>query len=374
MNALLKLQSLWFFVGIMLLATSVSPAKPHSNSNVDKTFGFDDVKDSLVLIQTDNAVGSGFIIQDGDQRYIITNQHVILGSNSIRFRTISGIELKPVKVEVSQARDIARLQIRGSGGVKISSDIQQGYKITVLGNSQGMGVVTWLDGTISEVLKDRFEVTAGFVQGNSGSPVFDPHGNVLGVASYVLIYSETTTDGDAKWGSLPRRFAYQLEGVKWQSVSWKAYNKKYGMTLNQIDEFNDQLFDVVIKWSENPYGKILSEDIDNRDLKKWVEKHNSIINRLDRMRYSWKLGSQSWGEDKKLDIIIDDTRENRSAFTKLCDDKIRFIDMFQNQRDNTVFINNELEKRADELKALSDYAQKFSRACNQELIRLRFFR
>lgn len=138
------------------------------------------------------SAGSGFIIsQDG---YIVTNHHVIDGLSSIEVLLSDGTTY-PAKVVGSDATaDIALLKIEASGLPYVSfgdsDQLKVGQTVAAIGNPLGelantmtTGVISALDreinidGTVMNVLQTNTAVSPG----NSGCPLFDASGAVIGV-------------------------------------------------------------------------------------------------------------------------------------------------------------------------------------------------
>jgi len=91
-----------------------------------------------------------------------------------------------------------------------------GDPVVVLGNSDGRGVVTEIRGKVIGVGPREIEVDAAFVIGNSGSPVLDRHGRVIGIATYLRDCrdDEDWSKADTRFNGI-RRFALRLLGTRW---------------------------------------------------------------------------------------------------------------------------------------------------------------
>ncbi|MBN8574001.1 MAG: serine protease [Candidatus Kapabacteria bacterium] len=138
--------------------------------------------------------GSGFFIE---QNKLITNYHVIDGASSIKIR-LNDSSLYPAKYIITQdsALDIAILFIDIPASRKISTISfrptlpEQGEKIYVVGNPLGLEQSV-TDGIVSSIREMKghgkvIQFSAGISAGNSGSPLLDANGMVLGVARFGL--------------------------------------------------------------------------------------------------------------------------------------------------------------------------------------------
>jgi tetratricopeptide (TPR) repeat protein len=140
--------------------------------------------------------GSGFFIRPGQ---VVTNLHVIEGAHHAEIRTFDG-KGKTFAVEgildVDLEGDLAILGIairteRAVRAVEISSVVpEEGEKIFVIGNPLRMeGSIA--DGIVSAVrevpnLAKVIQITAPISHGNSGSPLFNMKGEVVGIVTMVV--------------------------------------------------------------------------------------------------------------------------------------------------------------------------------------------
>ena len=156
------------------------------------------VKPSVVAIATyDNQgealmTGSGFFLRPGQ---VVTNLHVIRGAQRTEIKTLDGKgRVFPVKgvLAVDEEGDLALLSVdlppdraRSSELARVLPD--EGEQIVVIGNPLKLeGSVT--DGIVSAVREvpnvgKIIQITAPISHGNSGSPVFNMNGQVVGVVT-----------------------------------------------------------------------------------------------------------------------------------------------------------------------------------------------
>ncbi|MDO8605153.1 MAG: trypsin-like peptidase domain-containing protein [Phaeospirillum sp.] len=154
--------------------------------------------------------GSGVVLEGG--RQIITNRHVVEGTTTLYVRNGTGYVRKARVAKVSQDDDLALLEIDKAfpeGAVTPISEIVQptagraaivmGYPlIGILGDEQPAlteGIVAKAAGLGND--PNTFQMTTKINKGNSGGPVFDKRGHLLGVAvgktDNAAIYQKTGT-------------------------------------------------------------------------------------------------------------------------------------------------------------------------------------
>lgn len=141
--------------------------------------------------------GSGFALNKG---YVVTNYHVIEGARSIKIAGINGEMYQTynaIVVAVDTHNDLALLKIsdkkfKGFGSIPYSIKTQLsdvGESVFVLGYplTQSMGdEIKLTTGVISSRSgfqgdKSIYQTTAPIQPGNSGGPLFDNNGNVIGI-------------------------------------------------------------------------------------------------------------------------------------------------------------------------------------------------
>ncbi|MEM7422217.1 MAG: Do family serine endopeptidase [Pseudomonadota bacterium] len=144
-------------------------------------------------------IGSGFIV---DQRgIVVTNNHVIEGSDAITVILSDGEELSATLIGSDAKTDLAVLRVESGRNLPTvpwgdSDTVQVGDWAIAIGNPFGLGgtvtagIVSARGRDINSGPYDDFlQVDASINRGNSGGPLFDQLGNVIGVNT--AIYSPT---------------------------------------------------------------------------------------------------------------------------------------------------------------------------------------
>ena len=160
----------------------------------------------VVLINTvlpyDGATGAGTGMVLTASGQVLTNYHVVEGASTIRVTVATtGKTYSATVVGHDEGDDVALLQLTGATGlttITIDDDSTAvGHKVTAVGNAEGEGVLPAAAGTIislkasvttaaegsvaSETLTTMIETTADVVPGDSGGPLLDAQGEVIGI-------------------------------------------------------------------------------------------------------------------------------------------------------------------------------------------------
>ena len=157
----------------------------------------EEVINSVVTIRTDVSQGTGFIIDE--EGYVVTNAHVISGSKYARVVTsdqnVENAELVGYNIEL----DIALLKISGSYEeleFGDSDDVSVGEKVIAIGNPLGLqfsvseGIVSAIHREGSNGLNAYIQTDAALNPGNSGGPLINKRGEVIGMNNFKIGDSE----------------------------------------------------------------------------------------------------------------------------------------------------------------------------------------
>ena len=142
-----------------------------------------------------SALGSGFVIsEDG---YIVTNNHVIETADEIIIEFFSGRELEAEVIGTDPKTDIALLKVDADEPLPFvsfadSDTARVGDWVIAMGNPLGQGfsvsagIVSARNRELSGTYDDYIQTDAAINRGNSGGPLFNLDGQVVGVNTAIL--------------------------------------------------------------------------------------------------------------------------------------------------------------------------------------------
>ncbi len=141
--------------------------------------------------------GSGFILDK--QGHILTNNHVIEGAQVVEVTTSDKHKYKAQVLNRDRGHDLALLQIQGSSNLQPatlaeSTNLVVGQQVYAIGNPFGFNG-TMTRGIISAIrsiempsgnkIEDAIQTDASVNPGNSGGPLLNSHGEVIGITTLI---------------------------------------------------------------------------------------------------------------------------------------------------------------------------------------------
>jgi S1-C subfamily serine protease len=162
---------------------------------VDPFFGF-----TVPQTQREQALGSGFVIDKAG--HIVTNYHVVQGARTVSVSFSNNESMKARVVGSDPSTDVAVLQVdvhsRALTPLPLgnSDDVHVGDPVVAIGNPLGLdrtvtaGIVSALQRVIAAPdgqysIDHVIQTDAALNHGNSGGPLLDANGNVIGVNSQI---------------------------------------------------------------------------------------------------------------------------------------------------------------------------------------------
>lgn len=239
--------------------------------------------------QNPYATGSGFIISsDG---YIVTNNHVISNSEEILVALPDGSEHAAKVIGQDPATDIAVVKIYADSYKSVvfgnSDQLQVGQIAIALGNPYGFqysvtaGVVSALGRTLrtesGRLIDDVIQTDAALNPGNSGGPLVNSAGEVIGVNTAIilpaqglcfavssnltqLITGKLIIEGKVRRGYLG--IVGQIVKLTTRIVQYNKLEKHTGVYVVEVDHnkgiLNSDLFpgDIIVGFNRNSIGSI----------------------------------------------------------------------------------------------------------------------
>src|SRR5690606_35738221 len=211
-------------------------------------------------MQEARSLGSGFIIS-ADGR-IVTNNHVIEGAEEITVFLTDGRRLPAKLVGADEKTDLAVLKVEVEGELPFvefgdSDTADVGDWVMAIGNPFGLGgsvtigIVSARNRDIQSGPYDQFiQTDAAINQGNSGGPLFDMDGNVIGINTAIIARGGSSLGiGFAVPGNLAKPVIDQLAEFGetrrgWLGVGIQEVTDDIASSLGRSNAFGALVIDV----------------------------------------------------------------------------------------------------------------------------------
>ena len=181
-----------------------------NNETIEKNIE-NNIKQVIEIITYDSdyniiSQGTGFFVND--EGYIITNKHLVYSENYseriVKGRTVFQDNYHDIElVDLSEEHDLALLRIINTDNIGdfnavVFSDntiIKYGSEIYTIGNTYGYGL-SILTGVVSAPNRiityqnksiEAIQISIGIEAGNSGGPIYNRDGKVIGVATFRIL-------------------------------------------------------------------------------------------------------------------------------------------------------------------------------------------
>jgi serine protease Do len=318
------------------LVKRVRPAvvKVISESIVERggtTFG-DDFFDRFFSVpkrrEKVSGVGSGFLISpDG---YILTNYHVVKNAVKISIFDINGKEYKSKKIGVDPRTDLALLKIKGNNLPYIelgdSNGVEVGEWVLAIGNpfyqdlSVTAGIISAKGRQLGAAdIEDFLQTDAAINRGNSGGPLINMDGKVIGINSVII----APTGGNVGIGfAIPSNLAKKVvDDLKSKGRVVRGF---LGVNIQSISDADAKELDLEM-------GGVLIVRVEDDSpaqkagLKKYdlvVEVNNSKIKTAEELKI--KIANLSPGDEIRLTIYRGSKRQKVTVKVGEAPDSVKF--------------------------------------------------
>ena len=304
-------------VNISTTQTVVTRSNPFPNFQFPPGSPFEDMFKEFGTPQErqSSALGSGFIIDE--KGIVVTNNHVIEGAEDIVVQVNGNKELKAKVIGADPLSDIAVLQIETEEKftpVKFGDSDQAriGDWVIAIGNPFGFGG-TVTSGIISarnrsiglSRYEDYIQTDASINSGNSGGPLFDMNGDVIGINTAILGRSGNVGIGFSIPSNSAKIVIDQL--IKFGET-------KRGWLGVRIQDVTKEIADV--EKLDKPRGALVASVAENSPSDKAGVKAGDII---------LEFNGEVIGEMKELPIIVARTEVGKKVKVKIWRNKKEIV-------------------------------------------------
>lgn len=315
-----------------------------------KGVSFESVKFRVAIIQSEEGNGTGFFLKFDGKTYLVSNEHVVRSAKTPVAMLVDGSTVSLGAMSIAEDRDLARYEIKDGHDSFVLADDSPNNEdpVWVFGNSSGDGVITTLRGCVTGVGSVWIKTDAEFVPGNSGSPIVDGNGKVIGVAA--LLKNGSSGRDWTKAGTefdKVRRLGVRFTGVRWTSVDRSEFEKDCA-EMRVFQAYWELLIPylVCMDVSDEAYKelKLEQKDVDRR---RFGEDDHGFHDMLVSLSRALEGQGKSWAGWKSVlqrrDALIKELNIVVSERELTYNNAVKALDKFDRE--------NEIDKKWDKVKA-----------------------
>ena len=353
-------------VNIATTQTVVTRKNPFPNFQFPPGSPFEDMLKEFGTPQErqSSALGSGFIINE--KGIIVTNNHVIEGAEDIVVQVNGGKEFKAKVIGADPLSDIAVLQLDTKDKfipVKFgdSDKARIGDWVIAIGNPFGFGG-TVTSGIISarnrsiglSRYEDYIQTDASINSGNSGGPLFDMNGDVIGINTAIL----------GRSGNVGIGFSIPSNSAKIVIDQLIEFGEtKRGWLGVRIQEVTKEIADV--EKLDEPRGALVASVAENSPSEKGGVKAGDII---------LEFNGEKIQEMKELPIIVARTEVGKKVDVKIWRNKreiTKKITLGRLETSEDFKVKAKVEEKAPSIESTIESLKITVRKLNNEDVKLR---
>lgn len=293
---------------------------PFSGGSLDGIFGQlfgSDMKGGTRVVP---GTGSGFIVSvDG---HVVTNYHVIEGAKTIKVTLTDGREFPATVIGGDKQSDVAVVKIDASGlpfaRLGNSSALRPGQWVIAIGNPYGFdhtvtaGIVSATgrslkggDGT-TLATGDLIQTDAAINSGNSGGPLLDLGGNVVGINTAIIPYAQGLGFAiaiDSVSTTLQDLITYGKINRPWLGIWYQQLNEELAASMKLTDAQGVIITDVLAGSPAEKAG-LKRDDVIKEINGKKLSEDVSLAEEVSKLKIGNKITLWVWRGNQKLYIPV----------------------------------------------------------------------
>jgi S1-C subfamily serine protease len=270
--------------------------------------------------------GSGFIVSpDG---HLVTNYHVIEGARKIEVTLTDGRKLRAQVVGGSKESDVAVIKINAknlpTAQLGDSSKLRPGDWVVAIGNPYGFdhtvtaGIVSALGRSIDDgegntlATGDLIQTDAAINKGNSGGPLINMEGKVIGINTAIIQYAQgmgfaisINSVRDVLNEMMTRKVTEQSTDAPrpWLGIWYQQLDENLASYL-QLPDTNGILITDVYKDSPADKAKLQKGDVVREINRKAITKDLSLADEISKMKVGDTVLLWIWREGQRMYVSV----------------------------------------------------------------------
>ena len=264
--------------------------------------------------------GSGFIVSpDG---YIVTNYHVVDGAKKIEVTLTDGREFQARLIGGDQQSDVAVLKIDAQdlpyATLGDSSSLRPGQWVIAIGNPYGFdhtvtaGIVSATGRSLNDrsgrtlATGDLIQTDAAINSGNSGGPLLDLNGHVVGINTALIPYAQGMSFAiaiDSVKDTLQDLIELGKAGRPWLGIWYQQINKELAEAMG-LETTEGVLVTDVFDGSPAARAKLQRGDIIKEMNVKALTSETSLADEIAKMKVGDRVTLWVWRGSQRLYVPV----------------------------------------------------------------------
>ncbi len=318
------IQLCWFCFSVLLLNGCGQSSHELQPEEIWARVSTSVVRVEATLLDGDTMIGSGFVCELNGKKVILSNRHVVLGAKEVRVGSSAEKLFRAPEYRISPEFDLALIELPKELQITPlktrANNVRIGERIFAVGFPLGLNK-SITQGLVSSETEQLVQFDAPISSGNSGGPLVDKDGEVLGV---VTAGSTGSADEIAqnlnfaiKTAFVPQAKLFQEPIVRF----YDAWRKLVGVENNLIDELRNRRVFEVEKCVETEFAAemVLATD---KDIATMAETNRAKFDQIFKLMSGDQLNQvvQQYGSlDAGVTNVVAFLRRQISEFDKIPD-------------------------------------------------------
>lgn len=281
---------------------------------------FENVKNSLVVIETSDGKKSGIMIKMQDGTFVLTSQDVFTGG-FISVKSLSGKPLIPVSFEApEQQNGLLRMKIDNidTAQMQFQEKINYGDPVDVFKTNPRLGIISEL----SVKLNNDNTIATPYTEELIGSPAISKEGKLIGIVGskgFIVKKVSWLTPAENK-NLLDKSNEVQAigNGFAWRKVDQTQFINQ-GTFINEAEDFLLPFTQTAETWCKSPYTPIELKSTQPEKMKAWIESNNTYLRDIPVLKANIQDSSKTMGDSMKNVTLTQLKKEMLSVGKRLPD-------------------------------------------------------
>jgi hypothetical protein len=261
---------------------------------------FENIRNSLVVIETSAGKKCGIILKMQDGEFVLTSQDVFTGK-VVSLKSLSGKYLRPVSFEAPEQQDgLLRIRIEGSecAQIQFQEKINYGEAVDVFKTAPALGIISEL----SVKINNDNTLAIPFEEELVGSPVLSKSGKIVGIVGSrgfaVKKVSWLTLDKNKNLLDKSNEVQIIKSGLTWRKIDLNQFISQR-MFIGEAENFLFPYIQTAETWCKAPYSPIEFNPSQPEKMKSWIEANNAYLRDIPVLKANIKDGSKAMGNTMK---------------------------------------------------------------------------